>query len=133
MPAKTANAKSDRFVRPSARSARPAQTAHKPAIRPATPKGISQVRAGLIWLRDHQFTFSMLERDLGRSGGWCHKVIHDSDRYQVTTLDVAVVRAVVRAAQRLHGREQHRYALMTQIILSAAQTLRLVEQLAEEA
>jgi hypothetical protein len=75
----------------------------------------------------------MLEHDTGRSGGWCHKVINNRDRYIVTTLDVAVIRASYRSAFRLHGREQHKYALMQQIIVQAANIMRAVEQLADEA
>jgi hypothetical protein len=134
MTANTAHANAPRTPRTSSHSAPSAQDAKKFTIsRPATQKQIAEVRAQLIWLRDHGFTFSMLEHDTGRSGGWCHKVINNRDRYIVTTLDVAVIRASYRSAFRLHGREQHKYALMQQIIVQAANIMRAVEQLADEA
>jgi hypothetical protein len=70
---------------------------------PATKKQIAECREQLTWLRDHGFTFSMLEHDTGKSGGWCYKVINGTDRYTVTTIDVAVIRASYRSAFRLHS------------------------------
>ena len=134
MEANTANDQPLRMTRRTSRSAQRAQVAKRITVsKPATQKQIAEVREQLKWLRDNGFSYSMLEHDTGKSGGWCHKVIHDSDRYEVTTIDVAVIRASYRSAFRLHGREQHKYALMQKIIVEAANIMRTVEQLAEEA
>jgi len=134
MTANTANGKPSRTPRTSSRSARQAHDAKVLVVsRPATQKQIAEMREELIWLRDHGFTFSMLEHDTGKSGGWCHKVINDRDRYTVTSIDVAVIRASHRSAFRMHGREQHKYKLMQQIIVNAGNIMRAVEDLAGEA
>jgi hypothetical protein len=134
MTANTAYNKQPRTPRTRARSAQAAHTANRLEVsRPATSKQIAEMRAQLTWLRDHGFTFSMLEHDTGKSGGWCHKVINDSDRYTVTTIDVAVIRASYRSAFRLHGREQRKYWLMQQIVVKAGGIMRDVEELAGEA
>jgi hypothetical protein len=134
MDANTANTNTPRTPRTTSRSAHAAQTANPLVVsRPATKKQIAECREQLTWLRDHGFTFSMLEHDTGKTGGWCYKVINDTDRYSVTTIDVAVIRASYRSAFRLHGREQKKYALMQTIIVQAANIMRAVEQLANEA
>ena len=134
MNANTAHKKPSRTPRTPARSARDAHDAHALVVsRPATQKQITEMREQLIWLRDHGFTFSMLEHDTGKSGGWCHKVIYDRDRYTVTSIDVAVIRASQRSAFRLHSREQHKYKLMQAIIVKAGGIMRDVEALAAEA
>jgi hypothetical protein len=134
MNANTANGKAARTPRTSSRSARTAHDAKGLVVsRPATQKQITEMREQLIWLRDHGFTFSMLEHDTGKSGGWCHKVINNTDRYTVTSIDVAVIRASHRSAFRMHGREQHKYQLMQSIIVNAGNIMRSVEDLAAEA
>ena len=134
MTANTAQEKPSRTPRTSSRSARQAHDAKVLVVsRPATQKQIAEMREQLIWLRDHGFTFSMLEHDTGKSGGWCHKVINDRDRYTVTSIDVAVIRASHRSAFRMHGREQHKYKLMQSIIVKAGGIMRDVEDLAGEA
>lgn len=134
MNANTAHENRPRTPRTTSRSARSAQTANTmPVSRQATPKEIANIRTWLAWFRDQKFTFSMLERDLGKSGGWCYKVLNDSDRYTVTSIDVMVIRASYRSALRLHQRERHKYQTMQSIILHAGAIMRDVEQLAEEA
>src|SRR5512139_561987 len=134
MTANTANANPPRTLRTTARPARAAKAAHGITVsRLATKKEIEETRAHLAWLRDHGFTFSMLEHDTGRTGGWCYKVLNNTDRYTVTLIDVAVIRASYRSAFRLHSREQHKYQLMQAIIVQAASIMRTVEALAEEA
>lgn len=134
MSANTANTQPPRTPRTTARPARDAKAAHGITVsRLATKKEIEQTRDYLRWLRDHGFTFSMLEHDTGKTGGWCYKVINDTDRYTVTLIDVAVIRASYRSAFRLHGREQHKYQLMQSIIVKAGGIMRDVEELANEA
>lgn len=134
MDANTANDKHPRTLRTTSRSARAAKHANvSPVSRPATQKEIGQVRDYLRWMRDHDWSFSMLEHDTGKTGGWCYKVLNNTDRYTVTTIDVAVIRASYRSAFRLHGREQHKYALMQSIIVKAGGIMRDVESLANEA
>lgn len=134
MDANTAQASPARTTRTTSRLARKAHAANKLTVsRAATKKEIEETRLHLAWLRDHGFTFSMLEHDTGKTGGWCYKVLNNTDRFTVTTIDVAVIRACYRSAARLHGREQHKYALMQQIIVQAANIMRAVEQLAETA
>jgi hypothetical protein len=134
MDANTANTNRPRTPRTVARSARSAQSANAiPVSRLATKKETEQIRSMLTWFRDQKFTFSMLERDLGKSGGWCYKVLNDSDRYTVTMIDLMVIRASYRSALRLHERERHKYGIMQSIILHAGAIMRDVEHLAEEA
>lgn len=134
MTANTAHTTPPRTPRTSPRSARSAKAAHVlPVSRLATQKEIDEIRAYLAWLREKGFTFSMLEHDTGRTGGWCYKVLNNTDRFTVTSIDVAVIRASYRSAFRLHGREQHKYALMQSIIVKAGGIMRDVEALAQEA
>jgi hypothetical protein len=102
------------------------------ASRPATSKEIDEVRTHLKWMIEHDFTYSMLEKDLGKSSGWLNKVVRNTDRYTVTSIDVAVIRASYRSAFRLHGRQQRKYALMQQIIVKAGGIMRDVEELSQE-
>lgn len=133
MSANTAHKREPRTPRTSSRHARDAKTAHvAPVSRLATPKEIAEIRAYLAWLRDKGFTFSMLEHDTGKTGGWCYKVLNNTDRYTVTSIDVAVIRASYRSAFRLHNREQHKYQLMQAIIVQAAGIMRDVEALSQE-
>lgn len=134
MDTNTANENTPRTLRTNSQATRAAKPAKAiQASRPATKKEVILVRQWLLWFRENQWSFSMLEHDLGKSGGWCHKVINDNDRYEVTTIDVAVIRASYRSAFRLHGREQHKYQLMQSIIVKAGSIMRDVENLASEA
>lgn len=103
------------------------------ADRLATDREVDQVRRQLAWFRDQGFTFAQMEHDLSKSGGWCNKVLRDVGRYRVTLIDVQVINASYRSAQRLYQRSRHTYAIMQDAIGHAGAIMRCMEELAAAA
>jgi hypothetical protein len=133
MTANAANKKSRSGAKSSSRRSHGANTANSATVsRDATPAEIARVREQLIWFRDQGFTFDHMEHDLGKSDGWLHRVVNDSGRYRVTSIDVAVIRASYRSAGRLYRRAGSKYTTMRSIIQHAGAIMRDVEALAEE-
>ena len=97
----------------------------------ATDKEIARMRDQLKWFRVQGFTFLQMEHDLGKSGGWCNKVLRGVGRYKVTSIDVMVIEASYRSALRLYKRSGHKYGIMRSIIQQAGGIMRDVEELAE--